>query len=327
MEMGAVAVKTLLFSTDEAVRLNEEIRRIEPYFYLFMNFHPATECVGEQETFTRTVLNFYRFLQDASILKKLPEALEPWAGPLQICEALATLRRVAADAHALRTYLAHNQCEENGTGGTIGYAEDWLYDAIGKERLDTPDDHRAAAACIEREAGEACAAVRTILAQLGACKQASPQMWGEVREALASSMAGYYFTLAGKTILWSKMVEVYCEEQEVSSGGKRSEMLHNPKNVSEHMAKTWSPWEKKRMQSQKKNDWGKMNEKERKAWGKTLAQLENRPLDAYVKHVVKCLEAGVKQTGDQQITTLLPDGVYEVVERDLRELTTKCPSA
>jgi len=266
-------MKNPLFSPDPAEELNAKIQAFAPHLFLLAHYNPATDILGETETFTRAALNLYRFMIDAGILSKLPKILNGFVTGAAL-KNLNKIKTISHDSDTLRTYLAHNCDERNATQQTIKNMQTWIYSATGKRQLST-EDYNLACEHVEREAKEAFDATRKIITAIATHKRAK-----EIKTRLENELCNYYTGTVGSSIICGQihMCRIAYNSRWINCGDY---------HCAADFARQWAQYQKGFTQS-----------------------TTQKPLTLYQKDLIKRMKERVKEE-HESVDTLLPEGLLQ----------------
>lgn len=275
-------MSSFLFETWPAEELNRAVRELRSHLFLLVDYNPGLEAVDERETFARTCLNFYKLMNDAGILRTLNALFENRQQGPKLEAELEILDDAVRRADALRTYLAHNQSEENGW--TIRSTQKWLQrsDVIGKGKIETPEDRRKACARVEEEAEKAQASVLEILHVIERRRDRE-----EILDQMEQKMCGYYKTTTGFGILQECMRQLCKGNRTIfprGEGAGKAAMEPSPYACACALAVEWV-----------RNTQG-------------IDVRENNALKEYRDDIVKRMKKHMRKH-DCKVETLLPDGL------------------
>lgn len=162
-------MKNVLFSAEETDMLNQKVsRQIAPHLFLFCNYQPdLVKVFNPDAQFLEGVMNLYKLVFDAGIIVMIPK--------------IARLNKVSYDknsledrirtVHMLRTVLAHNVSDRNGTGELHQQFKYWIKQVTGKTEISLDTDYQAAISVLEKTGSGICEILNQFIEQAALCKK------------------------------------------------------------------------------------------------------------------------------------------------------------
>ncbi len=156
-------IKSILFSPDEAERINDEVQKIKSSLFVFCNYNPGPiEPLSPDARFLVGVLNLYKLAIDAGIVRGIARIAKSMSVRLKY-----SLFDIIRQASLLRSAIAHNFMIHNDGAPYAIEFRFWMLQAIGKKNFENTADYEKAFNKVEQLGDNLAYSLREFLDIIG----------------------------------------------------------------------------------------------------------------------------------------------------------------
>lgn len=192
--------KSILFSAEEAERINVEVQKIKSSLFVFCNYNPGPIIPRSPDArFLVGVLNLYKLVIDAGIIRGIEKTAQNMKIHLRY-----PLGKIIGEANLLRSAIAHNFMVHNDTNQCAREFHAWVLQIIGKASFENAADYEKAFNKIEQLVERLTCSLREFL-ELAV----KPSNRGTATELLENAILEFYSrNSVGNNIIKQQMKEM-----------------------------------------------------------------------------------------------------------------------